>query len=95
MKSIAVVRLKGQINLNGQVKDTLNMLKLYRKNYCSVFEARPEIMGMVKKVKDFVAWGEISEEEKNKLPKSFKLAHIKKAKTGNQKEKIMDIIKQK
>lgn len=94
MGSIAVIRIKGQVNVNQKIKDTMCMLRLYRKNYCTIVGDSPETVGMIRKVKDFVAWGKISEEEKAKLPKGkfFKLSYIKKPKTGNQKEKIMKMI---
>lgn len=59
---IAVIRIKGQINLDEDVKETLNRLRVRRKYSCVlVSEKNKELMGMVKKMKDFVAYGEISE----------------------------------
>ncbi len=71
MKKIAVARIKGQVNVSGKVKDTLQMLRLYRKNYCVVLDAKPDVMGMVRKVKDFVVWKEISGEAAEKLGSRF------------------------
>ena len=45
-----------------EVKDTLNMLKLYKQNYCVVVEASPSIMGMLKKVQSYITWGDVDEE---------------------------------
>jgi large subunit ribosomal protein L30 len=59
---IAIVRIRGNAKLKKSIKDSLNMLRLYRKNYCVVYEATPSIAGMVNKVKDYVTWGEINEE---------------------------------
>jgi len=94
MGSIAVIRIKGQINIKQKMNDTMCMLRLYRKNYCTIVGDSPETTGMIRKVKDFVAWGKISEEEKANLPKGkfFKLSHIKKPKTGNQKRNIMKML---
>ena len=50
-KKIAVVRIRGSAKLKKEIKDTLNMLKLYRQNYCVVLNASPSITGMVKKIK--------------------------------------------
>lgn len=61
MSKIAVVRVRGQVNLRRDVKETLDMLRLYRKNFCIVVENSPSFMGMVNKVKDHVTYGEIDE----------------------------------
>jgi large subunit ribosomal protein L30 len=62
MSKIAVVRVRGDVNLSRDVKDTLNLLRLYRKNYCIVVENEPSAIGMIKKVKDHVTYGEIDDD---------------------------------
>ena len=62
MSKIAAIRVRGDVNLNMGVRDTLNLLKLYRKNYCVVKENTPSTLGMINKVKDYVTYGEISDE---------------------------------
>lgn len=58
-EKIAVIRIRG-VNKKGKEKnDTLDMLKLYRKNFCVILEKTPSMMGMVKKVSDCVTWGEV------------------------------------
>ena len=61
-KQIAVVRIRGSIRVKEGVKITLNMLRLYRRNYCVVVSATPSILGMLQKIKDYVTWGEINDE---------------------------------
>lgn len=61
MKKIAIVRVRGSVNLRKEVEDTLNLLRLYRKNYCVVVEGSPSFIGMIKKVKDYVTYGEIDD----------------------------------
>lgn len=59
---IAVIRIKGQININREIKETLDRLRLRKKYVCVVFEKpTKEQLGMIKKVKDFVAYGEIDD----------------------------------
>jgi large subunit ribosomal protein L30 len=58
----AVVLVRGKVGLPQPVKDTLLMLKLNRKNTCVVVEINPINKGMLMKVKDYVTWGEITEE---------------------------------
>jgi len=61
-KKIAVILVRGLIDVRKPVKDTLAMLRLTRKNHCVVIDNTPVNLGMLKKVKDYVTWGEISEE---------------------------------
>lgn len=61
MSKIAVVRVRGDVNLRKEVKDTLKLLRLYRKNFCVVVEGTPSWIGMIKKVKDYVTYGEIDD----------------------------------
>src|SRR3989338_172316 len=60
-KKIAVVRIRGLVNIRKTIGATLDMLRLYRKNYCVVVDNRPEIVGMLKKAKDYITWGEIDD----------------------------------
>lgn len=65
---IAVIRIRGQVGLKTDVKETLNRLRLRKKYVCVVFENPNELqMGMIKKIRDFVSYGEISEDVYNKL----------------------------
>ncbi len=59
---IAVIRIRGRIKIRHDIKNALEMLRIYRKNYCAVLDPSPDNMGMIKKVKDYVTWGEIDDE---------------------------------
>lgn len=61
VKKIAVIRISGRVGLKGEIKDTFNMLRLYRKNYCVILPATPDILGMINRVKDYITWGEIDD----------------------------------
>ena len=56
---IAVILVRGMVGLSKSVKDTLLMLNLSRKNHCVIIVDNPVNRGMIKKVKDFITWGEI------------------------------------
>ncbi|MDD3421078.1 MAG: 50S ribosomal protein L30 [Methanocellales archaeon] len=58
----AVIMLRGTINLRPEIKDTLNMLRLNRVNHCVFLDENPNNKGMIQKVKDYVAWGNVSKE---------------------------------
>lgn len=62
MSKIAIVRVRGSIHLRRDIKDTLNLLRLYRQNYCVMVEDNPSYRGMIKKIKDYVTYGEIDDE---------------------------------
>jgi len=65
---LAVIRIKGQIGLKKGVAETLYRLRLRRKYACVVFENPSAVeLGMIKKVKDFVAFGELDDETYKKL----------------------------
>lgn len=63
----AVIRVRGSIGKKMEIKDTLSMMRLTRVNHCVVVRKDPKTEGMIKKVKDFVTWGEIDEKTMEKL----------------------------
>ena len=66
----AVIRIHGQVGLRRDIIETLDRLRLRKKFACVVFEnPSKEQMGMIVKVKDFVAFGEINDETYKKLVK--------------------------
>ena len=58
-KLIAVVRVRGEEGIRKDIKDTLNMLCLYKKNYCVFIKATPSNVGMINKAKDYVTYGPV------------------------------------
>ncbi|RLE46925.1 50S ribosomal protein L30 [Candidatus Woesearchaeota archaeon] len=76
---LAVVRVRGSINLSRDIKDTFKFLGLDKKNSCVVVEDSPSVKGMLDKVKYFVTWGSINDdtisllEKRGKKNKTFHL----------------------
>lgn len=64
MPLLAIVRLKGIYGLHPDVKKTLQLLRLHKVNHAVLYPDTPAIRGMLQKVKDTIAWGEI---ERNTL----------------------------
>jgi large subunit ribosomal protein L30 len=60
-KLIAAIRIRGQVGVRKDIKGTLELLKLNKKHHCIVVKENPSFIGMFKKCKDFITWGEISE----------------------------------
>lgn len=58
---VAIIRIRGLVNIDDQKKKTFELLSLHRKNYCVVKDNKPEVVKMIDKIKDFVTWGEIDE----------------------------------
>ena len=65
----AVVRLRGSVKVRKEILDTLKMLRLHRVNHCVLVPKTKDYEGMLKKVKDYVTYGEIKKETLVKLLK--------------------------
>ncbi|TAJ45253.1 50S ribosomal protein L30 [Methanofollis fontis] len=57
----AVVQVRGVVNTRRDIKDTLKMLRLHHINHCVLIPDTPAYLGMIRKVKDYVAYGEVDE----------------------------------
>jgi len=79
---IAIIRIHGMIKVRFNIDETLNRLRLRRKYCCVVVNDSPEAKGMITKVRDFVAYGNITEETLAKLIKE------RAEKIGDKKAKI-------
>ncbi|MBU0894329.1 MAG: uL30 family ribosomal protein [Nanoarchaeota archaeon] len=63
-----IIRIKGQVGLKKEIIETLYRLRLRKKYSCIVIDKPTKIqLGMINKVRDFVAFGEISEEVYKRL----------------------------
>ncbi|MCY3411216.1 MAG: 50S ribosomal protein L30 [Candidatus Heimdallarchaeota archaeon] len=58
---MAIIRLRGKVNVNYHVEHTLKLLKLNKPNHAVVYEDTDALKGMLKKIKDVATWGEIDE----------------------------------
>jgi large subunit ribosomal protein L30 len=62
MKLIAAIRLRGVVRVAPAQKKTMELLRLYKKNFCIIVPENDSIKGMLEKVKDYITYGEVSEE---------------------------------
>ena len=67
MKKICLIRIRGEVNMDQNVSETLFRLRLRKKYTCVVITPNKEQEGMIKKVKDLIAFGEVSKETFEKL----------------------------
>jgi len=84
---IVIIRIKGQVGIKKQIVETLQRLNLRKKYSCVVLvDPQKEQIGMLKKVRDFVAYGNLNKENFEKLIKSRgKLISVKKEKIDTKK----------
>jgi len=66
----ALVQLRGDVNMNEDVHDTLKMLNVHDVNHCTLVPERDSYRGMITKVNDYVAYGEPSLETVETLLRS-------------------------
>jgi len=60
-KKIAVILIRGTVNLSFDLKKTLEFLRLKKKHACVVIDDNQVNRGMLNKVKDYVTYGLIDE----------------------------------
>ncbi|RLE49568.1 MAG: 50S ribosomal protein L30 [Candidatus Methanomethylicota archaeon] len=59
---IVAIKIRGDVGASPDVRYTLNLLRLRRKHVAVILEASQSILGMLKKVAEYVTWGELDEE---------------------------------
>jgi len=86
-KLIAVVRIRGEVGINPDIRDCLNLMKLHRKHRLILARNTPSMRGMINKVKDYCTFGEVDAKtieeiliKRGKLPgnKDLTKSYIKK-----------------
>lgn len=63
----AVIRVRGTVNINPDIKHTLKLLRLNKVNHCVLLEDNKIMKGMLQVIKDYVTWGEIEKENLLKM----------------------------
>jgi len=58
---IAVLRIRGSEGVNRDIEKTLQLLHLYKRNYCAIVGSTPSIRGMLTKAKDYITYGTIDD----------------------------------
>lgn len=62
MTKILAIRIRGQVDVSEDIEHTLQMLRLKRKFAATLIEKTKENEGMLKKVIDYIAFGEIDQD---------------------------------
>lgn len=63
----AVIRIRGTVNVTPKIKKGLVMMNLRRANNLSLWKEDANSLGMINKVKDYVAFGKINDETLKEL----------------------------
>ena len=57
----AVIRVRGQPDVNYNIEHTMGLLGINRVNHCVIVPENDSVKGMLQVVKDYCTWGEIDE----------------------------------
>ncbi|MBS7614557.1 50S ribosomal protein L30 [Candidatus Bathyarchaeota archaeon] len=57
-KCLAVIRIRGTIDLRGEIDETMKMLNLNYNCNATLIDDRPSYLGMLQKAQSYIAWGE-------------------------------------
>jgi len=87
----AAIRIRGSIKVKKEINDTLDMLRLRRINHCIVVPETSHNLGMLKKVKDYIAFGKVDKKIIMKLFKERGMLKGRKKLTENELKKITKI----
>ena len=66
---LAVVRIRGQMNVRKEAAHALKMFRLNRPNHCVLVKPGKEVEGMLRQIQKYVTWGEVNKETLAKLMK--------------------------
>ena len=59
-KTFLVIRIRGGLDTPYYIEDTLKMLRIEKNNYATLLRESPSYIGMLRKAKDYITWGELS-----------------------------------
>ena len=58
----AVIRVRGQPDVNRDIEHTMMLMGLNRVNHCAVVPENASTKGMLQVIKDYCTWGEVDQE---------------------------------
>ncbi len=62
-----VIRVRSDVGVERSIKETMHMLNLTRVNHAVLIPESDQYRGMLQKAKDYITWGEVSEDTINTL----------------------------
>lgn len=73
MSKLVAVKIRGSIDARESIQRTLETLGLTKKNKAAVLEDNDSNRGMLRKAKDYIAYGEVDEETADKVQEKVNL----------------------
>lgn len=62
MTKIAVIRIRGKTGIRQPIKHAMELIRLYNKHHLVILNTNPATLGTLRKIKDYVTWGELNPE---------------------------------
>lgn len=75
-KLVAVVRIRGRVNVRSDITETLKRLNLKRVSNCTLIKVNDAYRGMLNKCSNYVAYGEVDEATVAKLLERNKIEDL-------------------
>ncbi|MFQ5818584.1 MAG: 50S ribosomal protein L30 [Candidatus Heimdallarchaeota archaeon] len=85
---LAVIRVRGRVDVRPEVKHTLSLLRLHKSNHCVLVKNGTPVWGMLQVAKDWITWGEINRETLEELLK--KRAYLSEGNKGLSEEYVKE-----
>lgn len=63
----AVIRVRGQPDVNYNIEHTMGLLGINRVNHCVIVPENDSVKGMLQVAKDYITWGEVNQETLAKM----------------------------
>lgn len=61
-RCLALIRLRGKVGIRKEYEYVFKLMHLTRKNHVTLLEETKSNLGMIRKIKDYSTWGEVSSE---------------------------------
>ena len=61
-KQFAVIRVRGTVSVKNDIRHALESIRLRKPNHCVILPNNEYSKGVLQKTKDYVTWGEISDD---------------------------------
>jgi large subunit ribosomal protein L30 len=90
----AAIRIRGSVNLKKDIEDTLVMLRMNRKMHCVILKESDCTKGMLNKVRNWITWGEIDDDNLKLLIKKRGRKLADKRLTEKDAEEVFNKIKE-
>ena len=91
---IAIIRIRGTIGIRKDIKETLAYLRLNKPNHCVIVPENEIYLGMIKKVKDYIAYGKIDDKTLKAMIETRGKYSFSKPVEKKDVEKVLKLVKE-